>query len=175
MARRPVAVVAAIVLLVEARRHRAAQLASWRLVVDRQDMSLAGLDPDAMSTGTWVGGRRLRPLPRCCAAWSPCWPACATARPGRVGRILLISCAVVHGVLGALTVGLVGWAAFAFMMVVLGLIVLTLWRTSRERGPERDAPAAEGGARTRGGGAGPPRPVGTGARAREPALRPTSR
>jgi preprotein translocase subunit SecG len=33
---------------------------------------------------------------------------------------------VVHGVLGALTVGLIGWAAFVFMMVVLGLIVLTL-------------------------------------------------
>jgi hypothetical protein len=46
--------------------------------------------------------------------------------PGRFARILLISCAVVHGVLGALTVGLVGWLTFAFMMVVIGLIVLTL-------------------------------------------------
>lgn len=46
--------------------------------------------------------------------------------PGRLARIVLIVCAVAHGVLGALTVGLVGWAAFAVLMVVLGLIVLTL-------------------------------------------------
>lgn len=46
--------------------------------------------------------------------------------PARFGRIALIGCAVVHGVLGAVAVGLVGWGAFAFMMLVLALLVLTL-------------------------------------------------
>jgi hypothetical protein len=66
----------------------------------------------------------------------------------------------VHGVLGALTVGLVGWAAFAALMAALGLIVLTLVaygprpRTEAPAGP-RDTAVAP---------AGPP----------EPPLRPTA-
>lgn len=46
--------------------------------------------------------------------------------PGGFTRIALISCAVVHGMLGAFAVGLVGWVAFLAMMVVLALLVLTL-------------------------------------------------
>jgi len=59
--------------------------------------------------------------------------------PGRFARVVLIVCAVVHGVLGALTVGLVGWPAFVFMMIVLGLIVLPL--VAYENGkPDRTEP-----------------------------------
>jgi hypothetical protein len=41
-------------------------------------------------------------------------------------RAVLTSCAVAYGLLGALSVSLVGWFAFACMMVVLGLVVFTL-------------------------------------------------
>lgn len=142
MARRPVAVVAALVLLVEAVGIVAINgiLATF---VDRQNMSLADLDPDAMVTGTWAMG----------GVFSLFLAACGVVllltglrdrAPGRIERILLISCAIVHGVLGALTVGLVGWFAFVFMMVVLGLIVLTLvgyGRAKDEPGAENGAPA----------------------------------
>ncbi|MEU7579409.1 hypothetical protein AB0B50_17595 [Streptomyces sp. NPDC041068] len=124
MARRPVAWVGAIVLVAEA---IGIALLNWflGLVVDKQEMSLAGLDPRAMSVSTWVGGIVFGGYLALCALVM----ARAAARdraPGGFGRLLLISCAVVHGLLGAFSVGLVGWLAFAFMMVVLGLIVLTL-------------------------------------------------
>lgn len=55
MARRPVTWVAAIVLFAEA---IGIALLNWflGLVVDRQDMSLAGLDPRAMSVSAWIAG-----------------------------------------------------------------------------------------------------------------------
>ncbi|WP_406429369.1 hypothetical protein [Streptomyces sp. NBC_01589] len=122
--RRPVAFVAAIVLFGEA---VGMVLVNGILatVVDNQKMSLAGLDPAAMSTGAWVmGGVAGLYLVLCGLVML--LTGIRDRAPGRVGRAALISCAVVHGVLGALTVGLIGWAAFVFMMVVLGLIVLTL-------------------------------------------------
>ncbi|MFE7238377.1 hypothetical protein [Streptomyces sp. NPDC057580] len=131
--RRPVAFVAAIVLFVEA---AGMVLVNGILatVVDNQEMSLAGLDPAAMSAGAWaMGGVAGLYLLLCGLVLL--LTGIRDRAPGRVGRFTLISCAVVHGVLGALTVGLVGWAAFAFMMVVLGLIVLTLvaYGTVREK------------------------------------------
>ncbi|MEU4496848.1 hypothetical protein OG729_15080 [Streptomyces sp. NBC_00210] len=144
MARRPVAVVAAIVLLVEAVGIVVINgiLATF---VDKQDMSLADLDPDAMVTGTWVMGGVFGLYLAACGVVA-LLAGLRDRAPGRVARILLISCAITHGVLGALTVGLVGWDAFAFMMVVLGLIVLTLVAYGRERPPVEDAPAAKDGA-----------------------------
>lgn len=124
MVRRPVAFVAAIVLFGEA---AGMVLVNGILatVVDNQEMSLAGLDPAAMSAGAWVmGGVAGLYLVLCGLVLL--LTGIRDRAPGRVGRAALISCAVVHGVLGALTVGLIGWAAFVFMMVVLGLIVLTL-------------------------------------------------
>ncbi|MFJ8820311.1 hypothetical protein ACIREE_00850 [Streptomyces sp. NPDC102467] len=124
MARRPVAWVAAIVLLAEA---LGIGFVNWflGLVVEGQDMSLAGLDPQAMSVGAWVAGGVFGIYLVLCAFVLA--RAAATDRsPGTVGRILLISAAVVHGLLGAFCVGLVGWPAFAFMMVVLALVVFTL-------------------------------------------------
>jgi fatty acid desaturase len=61
-------------------------------------------------------------------------------RPAGLGRILLISAAVVHGLLGAFAWGLVGWPAFLFMVVVLGLIVLLLTTyDAEEAGPDHAA------------------------------------
>ncbi|MFD9221120.1 hypothetical protein ACFWDI_14160 [Streptomyces sp. NPDC060064] len=145
MARRPVAVVAAIVLLVEA---VGIVLINGILAtfVDKQDMSLADLDPDAMVTGTWVMGGVFGLFLAACGVVL-LLTGLRNRAPGRFGRILLISCAIMHGVLGALTVGLVGWDAFAFMMVVLGLIVLTLVAYGRrEQAPVEDAPAPTNGA-----------------------------
>jgi len=137
--RRPVALIAAVVLFVEA---VGIALLNWFLgmVVDRQDMSLAGLDPDAMSVSSKAGG----------LVFGLYFALCGLAallvglrdRPATgLWRILLISAAVVHGLLGAFAVGLVGWGSFAFMMVVLGLIVLTLMTYDRQEGPADTASA----------------------------------
>ncbi|MEU5977203.1 hypothetical protein [Streptomyces sp. NPDC047315] len=140
--RRPVAWVAAVVLLVEAVGIVVINgiLATF---VDGQSMSLDGLDPGAMAAGTWAAGGAFGLFLTGCAA------VCAVAAvrdrsPGRFGRGLLIAAAVVHGVLGTVAVGLVGWSAFAFLMVVLGLIVLVLMEYGprrTERAPGEAAPA----------------------------------
>ncbi|AVH56855.1 MULTISPECIES: hypothetical protein [Streptomyces] len=132
MVRRPVAWVAAIVLFAEAVGIAAL---NWFLgmVVDRQDMSLAGLDPDMMSVSSKVGGLVFGLYFAACGL-AALLIALRDRAPRVVGRILLISAAVVHGLLGAFTVGLVGWGAFAFMMVVLGLIVFTLMAYDRREG-----------------------------------------
>lgn len=124
MVRRPVAFIAALVLFAEAVGIVIINVVLGT-VVKNQDMSLAGTDPGAMSTGTWVlGGVSGLFLVLCGVLLL--LAGIRDRAPGRIARIVLIVCAVVHGVLGALTVGLVGWTAFVFMMVVLGLIVLTL-------------------------------------------------
>ncbi|MEW2180548.1 hypothetical protein AB0890_30015 [Streptomyces sp. NPDC005406] len=122
--RRPVAFIAALVLFAEAVGIVIINVVLGT-VVKNQDMSLAGTDPGVMSKGTWVlGGVSGLFLVLCGVLLL--MAGIRDRAPGRTARILLISCAVVHGVLGALTVGLVGWSAFVLMMVVLGLIVLTL-------------------------------------------------
>ncbi|MDI3390591.1 hypothetical protein QIS99_31010 [Streptomyces sp. B-S-A8] len=124
MARRPVALVAALVLVVEA-----VGLAwlNWFLgvVVDNQQMSLAGLDPHAMTVGSWVAGGLIGLYLLLCAGVL-LRTGLRDRAPGGLGRTVLISAAVLHAVLGALSVGLAGWPAFAFLMAVLGLLVLTL-------------------------------------------------
>ncbi|WP_261992413.1 hypothetical protein [Streptomyces sp. MS191] len=103
-----------------------------------QSMSLDGMDPDAMVTGTWVLGIVSGVLLALCALVA-LLAGVRDRRPGRAGRILLVGCAVVHGVLGAVTVGLIGWGAFAFMVLVLGLIVLTLVAYGKDaEAPERE-------------------------------------
>ncbi len=142
MARRPVAWVAAIVLLLEA---LGAVFVNGVLatVVDNQRMSLAGLDPGAMSTGTWALGAVLGLCLVLCAAVLV-RTAVRDRAPGRVARCALIGCAVVHAVLGAVTVGLVGWPAFAFLMVVMGMLVLVVVAYGpgpRGRGSRAEGPA----------------------------------
>lgn len=138
MARRPVAWVGAIVLFAEA---VGIALLNWflGLVVDKQDMSLAGLDPRAMTVSTWIAGGLFGLYLALCGVIL-LRSAIGDRAPGRFGRLLLISAAVVHGMLGAFSVGLVGWPAFVFMMVVLGLIVLTLVAYDKQAQDEADAP-----------------------------------
>ncbi|MGW0828160.1 hypothetical protein [Streptomyces sp. NPDC002845] len=133
MVRKPVAWVTAIVLFVEGLGIAWLQ---WFLgtVVDRQDMSLAGLDPDAMSVSSKAGGFVFGFYFAVCGL-AALLVALRDRPPHGVWRILLISAAVVHGMLGAFTVGLVGWGAFGFMMVVLGLILLTLMTYDRLEQP----------------------------------------
>ncbi|MFC9393545.1 hypothetical protein ACFTWS_10315 [Streptomyces sp. NPDC057027] len=131
MARRPIALVTAAVLFLEAPGIVAinAVMAGF---LEAQSMSLAGMDPDAMVTGTWGLGIASG------AALLLCGLVALVAgvrdrRPGRFGRALLIGCAIVHGVLGAVSVGLLGWPVFAFLVTVLGLVVLTLVAYGEER------------------------------------------
>ncbi|WP_079038506.1 hypothetical protein [Streptomyces sp. NBRC 110028] len=142
MARRPVAAVAAVALMLEA---VGIGLLNWilGLVVDRQRMSLGGMDTDAMSVGTWVGGGVFGVyLLLCCAVLLRM--ALRDRAPGRPGRILLLTCAVTHGVVGAFSIGLAGWFAFVCLMVVLGLVVLSLLAYEPEGLARGGAAAPEG-------------------------------
>ncbi|MFD6299443.1 hypothetical protein ACFWFU_31960 [Streptomyces sp. NPDC060235] len=144
MVRRPVAWVTALVLFAEA---IGVALLNWFLgvVVDRQDMSLAGLDSDTMAVSSKIGGLVFGLYFVACAV-SALLVGVRDRAPGLLGRVLLISAAVVHALLGAFTVGLVGWGAFVFMMVVLGLIVFTLLAYDRrEAGPVDAVPPGGGG------------------------------
>ncbi|MET9465139.1 hypothetical protein ABZY44_10045 [Streptomyces sp. NPDC006544] len=114
----------AVVLVVEA-----AVLGFVHIVLGRttanQSMSIAGMDPDVMSTATYAMGAGTAAFLLLCAALL----AVAAVRdraPGAFARVVLVSAAVVHGLLGALVVGLVGWGAFAVMMLILCLLVLSL-------------------------------------------------
>ncbi|MGI5428255.1 hypothetical protein [Streptomyces sp. CA-179760] len=129
MVRRPVAWVVAVVLFGEAFGIAAL---NWFLgvVVDRQDMSLAGLDPHMMSVSSKTGGVAFGLYFALCGLVA-LLVALRDRPPAGLGRVLLISAAVVHGLLGAFTWGLVGWPAFLFMMLVLGLIVLLLMTYDR--------------------------------------------
>ncbi|MFE5026082.1 hypothetical protein ACFRAO_22855 [Streptomyces sp. NPDC056656] len=159
MARRPVAWVAAIVLFAEA---IGIALLNWflGLVVDRQDMSLAGLDPRAMSVSAWIAGALFGLYLALCAVVLV-RIAVRDRAPAGFGRILLISAAVVHGLLGAFSIGLVGWLAFVFMMVVLGLIVLTLVAYDRKEQEQEEGTGAGAGDASAGpaDGGGAPQPV----------------
>ncbi|MFJ1745475.1 hypothetical protein ACIOJD_04435 [Streptomyces sp. NPDC088116] len=137
---RSVAWVAAIVLLVEGLGIVFVN-GVLATVAENQKMSLAGLDPEAMSVGAWVMGGVFGLCLALCAAILV-RTALKDRAPSRFGRIALISCAVVHAVLGALAVGPVGWMAFVFMMAVLALLVLTLHAYEGEREGEYEEEGA---------------------------------
>ncbi|MGV9290013.1 hypothetical protein [Streptomyces sp. NPDC003719] len=139
--RRPVAWIVAVVLFVEALGVAAL---NWFLgiVVDRQDMSLAGLDPDTMSVSSKIGGVVFGLYFALCGLVA-LLVALRDRRPAGLGRVLLISAAVVHGLLGAFTWGLVGWSAFLFMLLVLGLIVLLLMTYDGREEPAAAGPAGD--------------------------------
>ncbi|MFZ3499940.1 hypothetical protein ACODT5_43165 [Streptomyces sp. 5.8] len=114
----------AVVLVVEAGVLGFVHLVLAR-TTENQSMSIAGADPDVMSKATYGLGAGMAVFLLTCAAFL----LVAAARdraPGAFARVLLVSAAVTHGVLGALVVGLVGWAAFAVMMLILCLLVLSL-------------------------------------------------
>ncbi|WP_043679913.1 hypothetical protein [Streptomyces xylophagus] len=141
----------AIVLFVEA--FGVAAL-NWFLgiVVDRQQMSLAGLDPDAMSVSSKAGGVVFGLYFALCGLVA-LLVALRDRAPAGFGRILLISVAVVHALLGAFAWGLVGPGAFVFMVVVLALVVLLLMTYDRHEGPSGAVPA-DGGPKEPEGGEG---------------------
>ncbi|MGI5349210.1 hypothetical protein ACQEU8_13585 [Streptomyces sp. CA-250714] len=137
--RRAVAAVTALVLTMEA-----ALLVGLNLflgkVADAQQMSLAGIDPRAMTVSAVIGAVLVGGYVLGCALILV-RTAIRDVPPRGFLRIVLISCAVVHGVLGAFCVGLVGWAAFVVMMAVLGLIVwsLTWYGEAMEQPADRAA------------------------------------
>ncbi|MEU3513640.1 hypothetical protein ABZ733_38605 [Streptomyces longwoodensis] len=167
MVRRPVAWIVAVVLLVEALGIAAV---NWFLgvVVDRQDMSLAGLDPDTMSTSSKTGGVLFGLYFAACGLVA-LLVAVRDRPPAGLGRVLLVSAAVVHALLGAFAWGLMGWPAFLSMVAVLALIVLLLMTYDRPAagaapggpvGPQ-DAPAGPGDPRGDGGSPVSPPPAPT--------------
>ncbi|CAL9552490.1 hypothetical protein SUDANB43_04441 [Streptomyces sp. enrichment culture] len=151
--RRPVAWIVAVVLFVEAVGVAAL---NWFLaiVVDRQDMSLAGLDPDMMSVSSKIGGVVFGLYFALCGLVA-LLVAVRDRAPAGLGRVLLISAAVVHGLLGAFTWGLVGPGAFVFMIVVLGLIVLLLMTYDAREEPAAPGPRPGGGDGGKGGDGSP--------------------
>lgn len=131
--RRGIAIGTAVVLVLEA---LAIALVNWilGLAVQHQKMSMGGLSHDAMATGSWVAGGVFGVFLVLCAVLVAriAWLERIT---GAFSRIVLVVCAVVHGVVGALVVGLVGWPAFFLMMVILGLLVATLLMYAPEEQP----------------------------------------
>lgn len=124
VARRLVAVAAAVVLAVEA---CGVVLLNWvlGLAVDTQQMSLAGVEPRTMAVSVWAVGLLLGGYLLLCGALL-LRTALLDQAPTGVRQALLVSCAVGHGLLGALVVGPVGWVAFAAVMLSLALQVLAL-------------------------------------------------
>ncbi|OKK21223.1 hypothetical protein AMK16_10615 [Streptomyces sp. CB00455] len=124
MLRRLVAALAAIVLVAEA-----AVLVLVHIVLGattaNQSMAIAGSDPDVMSKATYVLGAGIGAFLLLCAVLAAL-SALRDRAPGTFARIVLVAAAVTHGVLGILAVALVGWGAFAVMMLILCLLVLTL-------------------------------------------------
>ncbi|QGV78879.1 hypothetical protein [Streptomyces ficellus] len=147
VARRPIALAAGIVLVLEA-----VGLVLLHMVLAKvmggQRMSLDGLDPDLMVTAIWVMGAVFGAYVALCGVLLV--RLGVRDRPsGRAVRIVLIACAITHGVLGAVAVGLLGWGAFAYLMVVLGLVVasLVLYAPEAEEEPAPPVePVREGGA-----------------------------
>jgi hypothetical protein len=121
-------------------------LVNWilGLAVRHQEMSLAGLDPDAMAAGSWAGGGLFALFLVVCAALVV-RIALRDRMTGRFARIVLIVCAVVQAVVGAVVVGLVGWYAFALLMGVLALLVGTLVLYAPEDQPDADVAQQQGG------------------------------
>ncbi|WP_433546010.1 hypothetical protein ACQPZG_13240 [Streptomyces sp. CA-294286] len=160
MIRRPVAAATAFVLFLEAVGVVLVHYVLGR-VVDGQSMSLAGTDPGTTAVGAWVLGGLTGLFLVACGAFLLV-AALRDRAPARIARILLIVCAVAHGVLGTAAVGLVGWWAFGWTMAVLGLIVLCLLLYG-QRDPDGaavHAPPEPTGSDGPLGPAGPPGPTG---------------
>lgn len=130
--RRLVAGLAAIVLVAEA-----GVLVFVHLVLGattaNQSMSIAGSDPDVMSKATYALGAGMGAFLVLCAVLAAL-TAVRDRAPGRFARAVLVGAAVTHGVLGVLSVVLVGWGAFAATMLILSLLVLTLMLYAAPRG-----------------------------------------
>ncbi|GLP68009.1 hypothetical protein TUSST3_46310 [Streptomyces sp. TUS-ST3] len=130
--------VVAVVLLAEA---LGVAMLNWLMgnLVDAQNMSLAGLDPDAMSMSSKIGGVVFGLYFALCALVAVL-VAVRDRQPAGLGRVLLVSAAVVHGLLAAVAWALIGRPQFVFMVVMLALIVLLLVTYDGRRGPAATDP-----------------------------------
>ncbi|MFG2294986.1 hypothetical protein [Streptomyces sp. NPDC048603] len=147
MLRRLVAGTAALVLVAEAAVVVLVHVVLGR-TTESQSMSIAGSDPDVMSMATYVLGAGMGGFLLLCAGLLG-FAAVRDRAPARFARGVLFGAAVTHGLLGALVVGLVGWSAFAVLMLALCLIVLALMLYTGT--PGRDAgPGADGNGRISG-------------------------
>ncbi|MEV7612394.1 hypothetical protein [Streptomyces sp. NPDC089799] len=124
MLRRLVAGTAALVLVAEAAVVVLVHAVLGR-TTESQSMSIAGSDPDVMSMATYALGAGMGAFLLLCAGLLG-WAAVRDRPPARFARAVLFGAAVAHGLLGALAVGLLGWTAFAVLMLALCLIALTL-------------------------------------------------
>ncbi|MQY14877.1 hypothetical protein SRB5_50530 [Streptomyces sp. RB5] len=122
--RRAVAGVAGVVLVLEGVGVAGVQ---WVMAdfLDRQHMSLAGLDT-SMLANSLRGGGLFFGLVLVAVGVLALRMAVLDRAPGGFVRGVLIAVAVVHGVLGAVMAGLVGWDLFAVMMAVLALVVFSV-------------------------------------------------
>ncbi|WP_055587929.1 hypothetical protein [Peterkaempfera griseoplana] len=131
--RRAVLIATAALLAVEALAFALVGLVLG-LAVRKQQMSVGGLSPDAMAIGAWAGQGALAVFLLVCAVvaaragWLGPGPRHAGGQrgAGRIARGLLIGCAVLHGLLGAVLLGLSGWLVFTGLMLVLAVLVLAL-------------------------------------------------
>ncbi|MGW7546266.1 hypothetical protein ACWGKQ_34940 [Streptomyces sp. NPDC054770] len=154
--RRPVAWVVAVILFAEAFGIAAF---NWFMgvVVDHQQMSLAGLDADKMSVSAKAGAVVFGLYFALCGLVA-LLVAVRNRAPAGLGRVLLISVAVVHGLLGAVAWGLIGPAAFGYMLVVLALVVLLLMTYDQVDGAGAAGTEADGGGEDGSGPAVGPQP-----------------
>ncbi|WP_241562027.1 hypothetical protein [Streptomyces hoynatensis] len=95
------------------------------LAADRQEISVGGVSPEALSVGAYCGGGVLGAFLLLCGILLV-RIAVLDRAPGRAARAALVAAAVLHALLGALAVGLVGWPAFLLLMLVFSLLMLTL-------------------------------------------------
>ncbi|WP_344259706.1 hypothetical protein [Streptomyces sodiiphilus] len=136
--RRSVAAIAAVMVIGEA---LALGLLHWvlGLLVDYQQMSLAGLPSSTMSLSAWAGGGLVAGFLLLCAAVLA-RSAVRDRPPGRWARVALTGAAVLHAVLAALAVGLAGWAVFTVLITVFALLMLVLAVHPQAR-PDNDGAA----------------------------------
>ncbi|WP_018544129.1 hypothetical protein [Streptomyces sp. LaPpAH-108] len=119
------------------------------MVADRQHMSLAGIDPDLMSVSSKIGGVVFGLYFALCALVA-LLVAVRDRAPAGFGRILLISAAVVHALLGAAALALTDPAVFVTLMVTFALLLLLLMTYDAEPAPA--ARATDGGDSGKGDG-----------------------
>jgi hypothetical protein len=140
--RRMVLAAAAVLLLVESLVIALVGLVLG-VAASRQHMSVAGLPSSRIAMTSWVGQGALAAFLLVCAVLVAFAAARDAVRP--TVRILLIICAVLNGVLAALAVALSGWAAFAVMVLVTGVLVLAVLsandRPEAELLPQAEAPS----------------------------------
>jgi hypothetical protein len=129
--RRTVAVVLAAAMFAEA---AGVAWLNWFLamVVEGQRMSLAGLDPDMVARSSRIGAVLFALFFVACGVLVLV-SALRGRALGRFGKGLLVTVAVVHGVLGAAAFALVGVKAFAALAAVLVLLILFLSSPGRPR------------------------------------------